>query len=108
VTAVLRRALGCALAAFAGHASAQAPLLAASTESSYAIDSQGRPYGWGSDEQGKLGLGKLVQSATRQRVGAGFTDVAAGYHASFARSSDGTWWAWGSNNGGQLGDGAGG
>lgn len=92
---------------------AAAPVIAAGSVSSFAIDSNGHLYAWGDDSFGQLGIGRLTQSLSPLKVGAGYKTggplpgqaVATGRSHTVALKADGTLWAWGSNWMGQLGDG---
>lgn len=100
--------LSSALALFAGTAGAAPPALATGPKNGFAIDSRGKLFGWGSDDSGQLGLGRLLNSSTFLRVGSPFASVATSrdgsVDASMAISEDGSLWAWGANTYGVLGD----
>ncbi|MCX7927480.1 MAG: autotransporter-associated beta strand repeat-containing protein [Candidatus Omnitrophica bacterium] len=80
-----------------------------------ALTTDGYVYAWGFNEDGQLGNGSTINSATAVRVlsgeqGAGtylhnITRISAGDSHSLALSSDGYVFSWGYNNYGQLGDG---
>ena len=88
--------------------------VAAGTNHSVAVSSDGSVYAWGDNSQGQLGNGTIARSLTPVRVkdvaGSGFltgiTNVAAGTLHTVAVSSDGSVYAWGYNVQGQLGDGS--
>jgi alpha-tubulin suppressor-like RCC1 family protein len=93
---------------------AAVPVIATGGASSFAIDSSGRLFAWGSDSVGQLGIGRLTQSLSPLEVGVGFKTggtlpgrmtVATGELHTVALKADGTLWAWGFNGTGQLGDG---
>jgi alpha-tubulin suppressor-like RCC1 family protein len=83
--------------------------IAAGTEYSLALRSDGSLWGWGQNTHGQLGIGEgsarevdapvRIESLSEVRAVA-----AAGGHA-LALLGDGTVWAWGRNEAGQLGDG---
>jgi alpha-tubulin suppressor-like RCC1 family protein len=90
------------------------PKIAAGGDTSCAIDNSGRLDCWGSDDGGKLGQGRSLQSVTPLRVGNGFMQpaqsgravISAGLNHTVALKADGSLWAWGKNDSGQLGDGS--
>ena len=82
-----------------------------------AVDGQGRAWGWGSNEFGKLGISsgtvamtgittRPVQVATPQGETTGFryAQVSAGGSHSLATDTQGRAWGWGSNQNGDLGN----
>lgn len=82
-----------------------------------AVDGQGRAWGWGSNEFGKLGVPastvtttgiatRPVQVATPQGETTGFryARVSAGGSHSLATDTQGRAWGWGSNQNGDLGN----
>ena len=72
------------------------------------IKSGGSLWAWGSDSDGRLGLGAGDQSSNRPIQLGSDTDwvaVEAGDSYSVAVKSNGEVWAWGGNNFGRLGDG---
>ena len=82
-----------------------------------AVDGQGRAWGWGSNEFGKLGVPsstvattgittRPVQVATPQGETTGFryAQVSAGGSHSLATDTQGRAWGWGSNQNGDLGN----
>ena len=82
-----------------------------------AVDGQGRAWGWGSNEFGKLGVPsstvattgittRPVQVATPQGETTGFhyAQVSAGGSHSLATDAQGRTWGWGSNQNGDLGN----
>ncbi len=87
--------------------------IAAGTNFSLALKSDGSVWAWGNNDGGELGDGTSTQRHTPTEVVGpggtgtltGVTAVAAGYHHALALKSDGTVWAWGENGFGQLGDG---
>jgi len=75
---------------------------AAGFTSSYAIDSNGGLWSWGT---GALGDARTGGSSTPAQIGSGYVSIAAGQSHAVGLKSDGTVWTWGSNSSGQLGDG---
>lgn len=83
--------------------------VAGSANSGFALQSDGRVWGWGDDSQGELadaafrarGLPGLVPGLTAVK------DIAAGAFSVYAIRDNGTAWAWGDNSFGQLGTGSG-
>lgn len=77
--------------------------------SSFALGNSGNLYGWGSDNYGQLGQGKLLNSATFLLAGGNFRTVSVSAHTNgisvAAIQLDNTLWTWGANSFGQLGDG---
>ncbi len=75
-----------------------------------ALGSDGLAYAWGSNQDGRLGIGSDDESVSAGPVtvatepGITFKEVAAGNNVSMALDTDGHVWAWGSNAWGQLGD----
>jgi alpha-tubulin suppressor-like RCC1 family protein len=81
--------------------------IAAGSEHSLALKSDGTFWAWGGNVVGQLGNGTNIDSNIPVQV-SGLTNVisiAAGETHSLALKSDGTVWAWGANWYGQLGDG---
>ncbi|MEW2626397.1 hypothetical protein, partial [Streptomyces sp. NPDC048106] len=83
--------------------------IAAGSEHSLALTSDGRVLAWGSNYYGQLGDGTTTDRHTPVEVhlpaGTTVTAISAGYHHNLALTSDGRILAWGSNDRGQLGDG---
>jgi uncharacterized repeat protein (TIGR01451 family) len=86
--------------------------IAAGTEHSLALASDGTVWEWGTRLPGPpegvgVGLGDVAGRAAPTRVKglSGVAAVAGGYDHSLAVKEDGTVWAWGANYGSQLGDG---
>jgi alpha-tubulin suppressor-like RCC1 family protein len=84
--------------------------IAAGSNHSLAVKSDGTVWAWGFNSQGMLGNGTSgtgtnsnvpVQASNLTDA----TDVSGGNFHSIALESDGTVWAWGANDVGQLGDG---
>lgn len=73
-----------------------------------ALKSDGTVYTWGSNYNGELGNGSIIDNPIPAKVN-GLNNIISissdGYH-SLALKSDGTVWAWGANNSGQSGDGS--
>ena len=93
-----------------GAAAAQASVHAsrsASYGSSYAIDTRGDLWAWGSDSKSELGVGRIASRDAPARVEnmSNVVAIAAGSSNNFAIRSDTSLWAWGANTWGQLGDG---
>jgi alpha-tubulin suppressor-like RCC1 family protein len=86
----------------------QVVALAAGTDHSLALKSDGTVWAWGANNAGQLGDGTLASSSIPVQVRGlnGVIALAAGFEHSLALKSDGTVWAWGANNAGQLGDGS--
>jgi len=87
--------------------------VAAGTDFSLALGSDGNAYTWGRNSYGQLGDGSTTSSSVPVQVSTGavpsgvtFTSVAAGDNFSSAVGSDGNVYAWGNNGYGQLGDGS--
>ncbi|WGD36877.1 hypothetical protein [Lysinibacter sp. HNR] len=85
--------------------------LAAGSEHTLALGSDGWVYSWGSNISGQLGNGAVSNTPSTTPVsvnlplGISFTSISAGWNSSFAVSSEGAIYAWGDNTYGQLGDG---
>ncbi|QSX37718.1 RCC1 domain-containing protein [Shewanella sedimentimangrovi] len=81
--------------------------IAAAEDTSYAIDSSGRLWGWGQNDYGQIGDGTDVDRNVPTQVGSDtdWRDVAGGWGHTLAIKSDGSLWAWGDNSHGLLGDG---
>jgi alpha-tubulin suppressor-like RCC1 family protein len=73
---------------------------------SLALDSDGRVWAWGDNDDGELGDG-TINRVVPNRVSdiAGITSIAAGEQHSLALDLDGRAWSWGDNFSWQLGDG---
>lgn len=82
--------------------------IAAGVDSGYAVRTDGTVWAWGSNHDGKLGIGTTVP---RSRVPVqvtgltGVVDLAAGHDHGYAVREDGTAWAWGDGRYGALGNG---
>ena len=72
-----------------------------------AVKSDGTVYGWGLNEAGQVGTGKLgtVIPPTKIKQVSGVASATAGHNHSLALKSNGTVLAWGLNSSGQIGDG---
>jgi len=87
--------------------------IAAGTNHSIALDSEGRVFAWGHNYSGQLGNGTNIDSnapvavdTTGVLAGRDIVQVAAGWSHSIALDSEGRVFAWGGNwYGGQLGNG---
>ena len=78
--------------------------IAASSEPSLALLSDGTVWAWGHNESRQLGDGVPARPVQVAEV-SGVRKIAAGASHSLALKDDGTVWAWGDNSCGQLGDG---
>ena len=83
--------------------------VAAGSEHSLFIKSNGSLWGMGSDYGGQLGngVGRSDQESPQQIVASGVTAIAAGSSHSLFLKSDGSLWGMGKDYSGQLGNGAG-
>lgn len=86
--------------------------IAAGDDFSMVLTSDGRVFGWGSNENGQLGNGSNLSSLVAVPVavngvlaGKTISQISAGGSHCLARTSDGLVVSWGSNRSGQLGDG---
>ncbi len=86
--------------------------IAAGSHHSLALLSDGRVYAWGSNRDGQLGSGSLLDSSTPVLIDGGWIarmarieSIGAGDKHSLALDSQGNVWAWGANDRMQLGDG---
>lgn len=84
--------------------------IAAGAEFALALKGDGSVWAWGDNQDGQLGHGGVLQSATPVQVttgtGAslqGASSLAAGAYSGLARISDGSAWAWGLNSYGEVG-----
>jgi alpha-tubulin suppressor-like RCC1 family protein len=70
-----------------------------------AVRTDGSLWCWGSNDEGRLGIGSTAGSPLPVRVGAdaNWSRVACGQSHSCALKSDGSLWCWGRNGEGQLG-----
>jgi alpha-tubulin suppressor-like RCC1 family protein len=82
--------------------------VAAGTNFSVGIQSDGTLWAWGSGASGQLGNGGIANSLSpvQEFTASTWTAVAAGSNFTVAIRSDGTLWAWGNNTSGQLGIGS--
>ena len=83
--------------------------VAANSDTSFALSSVGKLYGWGNNANGQLGDGTTVNRQTPVEVavsGVVFTRIAVAYNHALAIADDGTVYSWGKNTSGQLGDGS--
>ncbi len=90
--------------------------IAAGGANGYAIDSDGKAYGWGHNAQGSVGNGTLIASAPYAQstpaaismngalLGKRISDISGGYLFAIALTTDGDVYSWGYNAQGQLGD----
>ena len=81
--------------------------VAAGSNASYALRSNGTVWAWGYNGNGRLGDGTASQRLSPVQV-PGLSNVlaiAAGADSGYALKNDGTLWAWGYNGYGELGDG---
>jgi alpha-tubulin suppressor-like RCC1 family protein len=84
--------------------------IAAGSNHSLVLKSDGTVLAWGSNASGQLGDGTTVSKSSPVQVnglgsGSGVIAIAAGVDHSLALKADGTVLAWGGNSSGQLGDG---
>ncbi|MCL2680759.1 MAG: hypothetical protein FWF11_04765, partial [Coriobacteriia bacterium] len=80
--------------------------VSAGNQYSLAIGSDGTLWSWGSNAQGRTGLGTIASiQLTPVQVGTAtnWAQVSAGWQHSLAVRSDGTLWVWGTNAGGITG-----
>ena len=101
-----RALLPLALAAAALDVEGAVPSIAGGVRHGAALGSDGRVRTWGDDENGVLGLNRVLYSCPAAvPLANGITQVSThGYHV-LALKGDGTVLAWGDNGNGQLGDG---
>jgi len=76
------------------------------TQFTVALRSDSTLWSWGSNGNGQLGIGNLVQQKSPVQIGADhdWKDISAGSCHCNAIKTDGTLWGWGLNNHGQIGD----
>lgn len=81
--------------------------IAAGTDFSLALKSDGTVWAWGANNLGQLGVGNIIDSIVPLPValpgGTVITELAARNHA-LALQNNGSIWGWGKNDMGQLGD----
>jgi alpha-tubulin suppressor-like RCC1 family protein len=84
--------------------------IAAGSDHTVAIQSDGTLWAWGLNDFGQLGDGTTINKSVPTQIGTNtdwaFID-ASGYNT-MALKTDGSLWSWGSNNFGQIGNGNGG
>ena len=83
--------------------------VAAYSDTSIALASNGQLYSWGNNSTGQLGDGTFVNRATPVEVsisGVVFKQIAVARSHALALAADGSIYSWGKNNSGQLGDGS--
>ncbi|WP_295449699.1 CARDB domain-containing protein, partial [uncultured Thiodictyon sp.] len=92
--------------AVAAAATAEQQRIASRLETSFAIQTDGSLWGWGTGGNGQIGDGghSVVHPATSQ-VLTGVAAVAAGQLHTLVLRTDGSLWTWGNNGTGQLGNG---
>lgn len=83
--------------------------VAAGSEHTLALKTDGSLWAWGKNRSGQLGDGTTVNKSSPIRIGSdnNWKAVTAGRSHTLALKTDGSLWAWGGNNAGQLGDGPG-
>jgi alpha-tubulin suppressor-like RCC1 family protein len=70
----------------------------------FALGTDGRLWGWGSNRNGELGLQSISSSEAPVMVGIGpWNRVSAGWFHTLAIQMDGTLWGWGQNSNGHAG-----
>src|SRR5204862_4131951 len=81
--------------------------VAAGTQYSLALKSDGTVWAWGNNGSGEFGNGTTTSSSVPVRTGTTYDAVAvsAGASDAVALRADGTVWDWGNNSYGQVGDG---
>ena len=79
--------------------------IAAGWQTSFAIDSYGVLWGWGSNSFGQLGDGTTKNRLAPVKIMDDVISVSAGFAHTLALKSDGSLWAWGENRFGEIGDG---
>ena len=82
--------------------------VAAGSEHSIGLKSDGTIWAWGDNEYGQVGVGSSdfwKTTPTQIGIATDWVSIAAGYGHNLGIKSDGTLWAWGYNADGQLGDG---
>lgn len=87
----------------------EATAVAAGSEHSLALRSDGTVWAWGANDEGQLGSGAVSGPQPTPQPVPGLTGmiaVSAGAKHSLGLMSDGTVWAWGDNAWGQLGTGS--
>ena len=75
--------------------------------STLGIDKTGQIWGWGYNNNGRLGDNSTTQRATPVSIKGNkktFSQLCAGYFSTLGIDKNGTAWGWGYNNYGQLGD----
>lgn len=82
---------------------ANAVQIASGREHAYALDDQGRVWGWGDNSKGAVGNNSSVDRPAPVVVLTGVAQVEAGHYHGIARKTDGTVWTWGYGALGQLG-----
>jgi alpha-tubulin suppressor-like RCC1 family protein len=89
-----------------GAANAVTPMISMGDDHTLALRSDGTVFAWGSDEYGKLGVGRALFSSVPIPVPglSSVVTIGSGSNHTLAVKQDGTVWAWGSNGQGQLGD----
>ncbi|ABI67513.1 cadherin-like beta sandwich domain-containing protein [Syntrophomonas wolfei] len=92
------------------------PQVAAGEATSFALREDQKLWGWGIDNYGQVGNGKIIVDGderngqetpyllTEKGFNEGFKQVAAGRWHTLAVKNDGTVWGWGNNEKGQLGN----
>lgn len=83
------------------------PILSCGDSHVLLVDSGGKVWAWGENDQSRLGDGTTFDAWNPEAVEglADVTGVSAGYQHSLAVRADGTVWVWGQNSSGQLGTG---
>ncbi|MBF4471721.1 LamG-like jellyroll fold domain-containing protein [Flavobacterium sp. HJJ] len=81
--------------------------MAAGSEHTIAIKTDGTLWTWGFNGNGELGDGSWTSRNIPKKIGTDkdWKTIITGYNHSIAQKTDGTIWAWGDNYYGQLGDG---
>lgn len=80
--------------------------IAAASDHTLGVGSDGFLWAWGYNSSGQLGTGNTTFQTLPRTIASGFSSVATSRYHTMAIKTDGSLWGWGDNFHGELGDGS--